>query len=115
MGHTGLALPNPPWVLFLGKGCMDKWFAFYWQPYTASHPVCPKGARIDVQVHDNIPYGNGMTQPYFPKSSKAVLIVVGDSPFNGHTLQSCVVEPFVAPEVSSRRGGQRNFDFIAKD
>ena len=63
-----IVLPDTPWVLSIGRRCMEFGFGFYWPPYKPPVLVLPDGGIIELEVEGYIPYLTGNTWPTYDES-----------------------------------------------
>ena len=93
---------------------MERGYAFLRLPYTAPSLICPNGAKIDLEVHGNIPYISKDTKPYFPSTVSAP-VVIADEPFDRISLptftSSLVAKVASAPNAKPEQAFQSD-DFM---
>ena len=56
MTSQAYVLDDTPSVMSLGKRCMEEGYSFVWPSGQMPFMVTKNGERIDLTIHDNIPY-----------------------------------------------------------
>ena len=56
MTSQAYVLDDTPSVMSLGKRCMEEGYSFVWPSGKMPFMVTKNGERIDLTIHDNIPY-----------------------------------------------------------
>ena len=82
-------LPETPWVLSIGKRCMEAGYSFIWVANTKPWLVSPDGTRIDLEVHGNIPFLRVGDIPEHAMVARAIPRVVPTPEEQDHVCQPC--------------------------
>ena len=69
MTSQAYVLDDTPSVMSLGKRCMEEGYSFVWPSGQMPFMITKDGSRIDLTIHDNIPYIDLGTIECFPYDS----------------------------------------------